>query len=142
MGSAIPHLTLVVPYGLLCGHIDPMPGHRVYDQVKAILAHRAELRNELSIETFAQISWWFVSGYFQGFIRGLCFQWSVWTISSYLFAFFTQVSHLQEECHVDSTYPAKLSFAKRQVVTSIDFAPDSAIWGHLSGGLNTQAIQL
>jgi len=65
---------------------------------------------------------------------------AVYTISSYLFSFFTQVSHLQEECHPDEKDMAKYSFAQRQVVTSIDFAADSAMWGHISGGLNTQAI--
>lgn len=140
MSSAIPHLLMVVPYGLLFGQVDPAHGHAQYDRVKSIEAHRAELRTDLVLEMLAQIVFWAISGYFNGFIKGVCIQLSVMVISSYLFSFFTQVSHLQEECHLDPKTVAQLSFAKRQVMTSIDFAADSAVWGHISGGLNTQAI--
>lgn len=138
MSSAIPHLCLVVPYGLIFGQVDPAHGHAMYDRVKSIQAHRAELRVELVVEQMAQVAFWLISGYYQGFVKGICGVMSVYVISSYLFSFFTQVSHLQEECHSEDM--AKQSFAKRQVATSIDFAADSAFWGHISGGLNTQAI--
>jgi len=75
-----------------------------------------------------------------GFVKGICVQMSIYTISSFLFAFFTQTSHLQEECFLDGKGFETLSFAKRQVATSMDFATDSPFWGHVSGGLNTQAI--
>ena len=79
--------------------------------------------------------------YHNGFVNGTCYQMSIFTISGLLFAFFTQVSHLQEDCHMDKVEDwDKLSFAMRQVKSSMDVSPDSAFWGHLSGGLNTQAI--
>merc|ERR1712232_1215222 len=83
-------------------------------------------------------------GYFiyqmQGFVHGFCFFLSVIVVVSYLFSFFTQVSHLQQECFLDEKKRDELSFAKRQVLSSMDFAADSFWWGHISGGLNTQAI--
>lgn len=41
---------------------------------------------------------------------------------------------------MDEQEKEKLSFAKRQVLSSLDFSADSSFWGHVSGGLNTQAI--
>jgi len=140
MSSAIPHLALVVPYGLLCGHIDAAHGHRMYDRVKAIMAHRAVLRWELLAETGALIAFWVVCYSYHGCFKAICYQMSVYVISSYCFSFFTQVSHLQEECFIDPKKLEELSFAKRQVASSMDFAADSPFWGHISGGLNTQAI--
>jgi fatty acid desaturase len=140
LSSAIPHLALVVPYGLLFGQIDPAHGHRMYDRVKAIKAHRAELKWELVLETVALFAFYALCYSYHGFVKAISYQMSVYVISSYLFSFFTQVSHLQEECFVDPKKRDELSFAKRQVSSSMDFAADSAFWGHVSGGLNTQAI--
>jgi len=139
MSTSIAHLVLVVPYGLLFGQTDPAHGHKMYDQCHSILAHRAELRWEMVGEVIAQIGFWATCAYFQGAMAALCFNMSIFTVSSYCFAFFTQVSHLQEECFFDPN-DEKLSFAERQVKSSKDFSADSAFWGHISGGLNTQAI--
>jgi len=139
LSSAIPHLAFVVPYGLLFGQIDPAHGHRMYDRVKAIRHHRAELRTEMAIELLLLFPYYGLCYYCHGSVaKALAYQMSVYVVSSYLFCFFTQVSHLQEEC-----FPAKIddmAFAKRQVLSSMDFSANSAFWGHVSGGLNTQAI--
>mmetsp|Transcript_85826 Transcript_85826/g.247671 ORF Transcript_85826/g.247671 Transcript_85826/m.247671 type:complete len:483 (-) Transcript_85826:281-1729(-) len=140
LSTAVVHLAIAVPYGLLFGQIDPVPGHRMYDRVKAINAHRAELRREMMIELAALFAYFAVCWYQQGLIKGICVQMSIFTISSYIFSFFTQVSHLQEECFGEGDDLKKLSFAKRQVATSMDFATDSFFWSLASGGLNTQSI--
>lgn len=140
MATSMPHLTLVVPYGLVFGQTDPAHGHKMYDQVQSIIAHRAELRLEIIGEMVAQFLFWCVCAYYQGPVRALCLNMMAATISSYCFSFFTQVSHLQEECFADEKTLETLSFAKRQVFTSKDFSADSPFWGHISGGLNTQAI--
>lgn len=140
LSTAMPHLAGVVPYGLLCGHIDPAHGHRMYDRVKAIQVHRAELKWEMLVELCLQIAFYAMCYSYHGFVKAICYQMSIYLISSYCFSFFTQLSHLQEECFLDPKKREKLSFAKRQVASSMDFAPDSVFWGHISGGLNTQAI--
>jgi len=138
--TSLNHLGFVVPYGLLFGQIDVLHGHAMYDRIKSIKSHRAELRWELALETVAQMIFWGWVFHHQGFIKGICDMMSIYCVASLSFSFFTQVSHLQEECHPDDAEWEKLSFAKRQVKTSVDFSPDSVLWGHLSGGLNTQAI--
>mmetsp|Transcript_45806 Transcript_45806/g.133371 ORF Transcript_45806/g.133371 Transcript_45806/m.133371 type:complete len:479 (+) Transcript_45806:87-1523(+) len=140
LSTAIPHLTFVVPYGVLFGQVDPMNGHSMYDRVKAIKAHRAELKWEMIVEVLALLAFYFACWWQHGAIKAVCVQMSIYTISSYLFCFFTQVSHLQKECLQDPQALKGQSFARRQVASSMDFAPDSAFWGHISGGLNTQAI--
>jgi len=139
LSSSIPHLEGVVPYALLCGHIDPAHGHRMYDRVRAIKAHRAELKWEMLLELMFQVAFWVFCYSWQGG-KSLCYQMSIYVVSSYLFSFFTQVSHLQEDCFVDDKKREELSFAKRQVASSMDFDGTSAFWGHISGGLNTQSI--
>jgi linoleoyl-CoA desaturase len=140
LSTAIPHLMFVVPYGLLFGQTDPAHGHKQYDYMPSINAHRAELRWEIVGEMTAQMLFWGMCACYQGALGALCVNLSVYVISSYAFSFFTQVSHLQEECFVDAKTKEKLSFAKRQVASSTDFSADSGFWGQISGGLNTQAI--
>jgi len=140
LSSAMPHLSMVVPYGLIFGQIDPKDGRMMYDRVKAINVHRAELRWELIGELVLIVAFFNFCSDSHGLVKGLCYQMSIFVISSYLFSFFTQLSHLQEECFVDEKKREELSFSKRQVISSMDFAADSAFWGHVSGGLNTQAI--
>merc|ERR1712007_121052 len=135
---SIPHLAVSVPYGLVFGHVDPAHGHAMYDRMKSINAHRVELRTDMMLELVAQFAFGALCVYVQGFVKALCFIMSTATISSYLFAFFTQVSHLQEECFPEKQSDA--SFARRQVMSSMDFAADSIVWGHISGGLNMQAL--
>jgi len=140
LSATMLHLAIVVPYGLLCGQVDPLHGHRMFDRVKAITAHRAQLKWDVLVETVLLFAFYGVCYSYHGFVKAICYQMPVYAISSYLFAFFTQVSHLQEECFLDPKKRDELSFAKRQVTSSMDFAADSPFWGHISGGLNTQAI--
>lgn len=140
LSSAILHLVLVVPYGLLFGQVDPVPGHRMYDRIKAIDAHRAELRREMVLELVALLAYFSLCWSQHGLIKGICVQMSIYTISSLHFSLFTQVSHLQEECFVDKQESKNLSFARRMVTTSVDYATDSAFWCHMSSGLNTQSL--
>lgn len=140
LSTAVMHLAMVVPYGLLFHHVDPAHGHKMYDRVKAIEAHRVQLRPEMMIEVALLVLWWAMCATHQGFITALCFQLSIYAVSSYLFCFFTQVSHLQEECFMAPEERKALPFAKRQVLASMDFAADSKFWSNISGGLNTQAI--
>lgn len=138
--SAVPHLAVVVPYGLLGGQVDPANGHKMYDRIKALQAHRAVIKWEMLAELLALIMWYAFCGYKQGFIKALWTQMSIYAVSSYLFSFFTLVTHLQEECFTSEKDRSKMSFAKRQVATCMDFAPSSLFWGLISGGLNTQAL--
>mmetsp|Transcript_46149 Transcript_46149/g.136376 ORF Transcript_46149/g.136376 Transcript_46149/m.136376 type:complete len:479 (+) Transcript_46149:150-1586(+) len=138
--TVYPHLSIVVPYGLLVGQVDPAHGHRMYDQFSASEAYRKNLRADIGLETLCLFLYFCLTGYMQGFAKGLCFYMSCMVVCSYLFSFFTQVSHLQEECFLDEKERAKLTFMKNQAATSMDFSADSAFWGHVSGGLNTQAI--
>jgi len=140
LSTAIPHLVFVVPYGLLFGQVEPLHGHRMYDRIKAILAHRQELRWDLFLEMAALCFYYYTCYCYHGLVKALCVQMSIYTISSYLFTFFTQVSHLQHDCFPEKGGFKDLSFAKRQVFSSMDFAADSRFWGLVSGGLNTQAI--
>merc|ERR1719203_622211 len=103
-------------------------------------SHRFELRMDVLLELLCFLGFCWACCSYIGVKKAFCHFMSVYTVSSFLFDFFTQVSHLQEECFVDEKERSKLSFAKRQVTSSMDFAPDSSVWGHLSGGLNTQAI--
>jgi len=138
--SAVAHLCIVVPYGLLVGHVDPAHGHRMYDRMENIEYLRAILRGQLILEVICQFLYFYTIYRLQGFIPGMLFWMCVQVIAGYLFSFFTQVSHLQEECFLDPKRKDELSFAKRQIFSSLDFAPESFFWGHVSGGLNTQAI--
>lgn len=138
--TAVPHLSIVVPYGLLFGHSDPANGHKMYDRIPAIQAHRSMLKRELFAEFVALMLWFGFCGYTQGIVKGLWTQLSIYAVSSYLFCFFTQVTHLQEECFISEDKKKSMSWAQRQVSTCIDFAPDSVVWGHMAGGLNTQAL--
>jgi len=138
--TAIPHLAIVVPYGLLCGQVDPMHGHRMYDHFRDTMAYRKSLRGDILAELLALFGFFGLVYYMQGLAKGLAFHMSIMVVTSYLFSFFTQVSHLQAECFPDAKAQAEPSFMKRQVTTAMDFSADSALWGHVSGGLNTQAI--
>lgn len=138
--TPIIHLNFIVPYGLIFGQVDPLIDHSMYDRIPAIKHHRATLKWEIIIELGMQILYFCVAGKYHGFLKGLWIQMSTFVIASYLFVFFTQVTHLQEECFLTEEERTKLSFAERQVATSKDFATESAFWGHVSGGLNTQAL--
>jgi len=138
LSSSILHLAGVVPIGLVFGQVDPAHGHAMYDRMKSIDAHRVELRTDIVLEMVAQVAFWTYYGNTQGWVKGLCFVLSTTTVSSYFFAFFTQLSHLQEECFPEKHSDA--SWARRQVMSSLDFAADSIVWGYISGGLNTQAL--
>jgi len=135
-----PHLTFAVPYGLLFGHVDPLHGHKMYDQFSFGDKYRRQLRGDIALEVLAIVAFLCLVFRIQGFVKGLCFYLSVNVVTSYLFSFFTQVSHLQEECFLDPLEKSKLSFMRYQASTSMDFAADSFFWGHVSGGLNTQTI--
>lgn len=137
LSSAIIHLSVAVPYGLLCGQDDALHGHKVYDRVKAIQSHRAELKWEILLEALPLLVFYKVTYSYIGGYAGIAFVFSVYTVASYLFSFFTQVSHLQDDCFLKKAEP---SFAKRQVTTSMDFAVESKAWALLSGGLNMQAL--
>lgn len=139
LSSAIGHLAVAVPYALICGHEDGLNGHRMYDRMKAIKCHRAELWWDISGEMVANVCFWILTGIKLGFVRGVCTHFTIWIIAGYLFCFFTQASHLQEECFAKEEDLKHLSFAKRQVLSSIDFTPGSEFWSHVSGGLNMQA---
>jgi len=136
--TAILHLCLVVPYGLLFGHLDPAHGHAVYDRVKAIEGHRAEFRRGMILELGAVFLYGVICCQNMGVVKFACYNFSIYTLCGWYFILFTQVSHLQDSCFIQDK--EELSFAKKQVLTSMDFAPDSAFWGHAIGGLNTQAI--
>jgi linoleoyl-CoA desaturase len=141
LSTSIVHLVLVVPLGLIFGHVDPAHGHAMYDRIKGIQCQRAELRWDIITEYVGFLGFMVFCCYHIGTLRALLLMTQVSTVSSFAFAFFTQVSHLQADCHPDSPEEwDALSFAKRQVKTSLDFSPESLFWGRISGGLNTQAI--
>lgn len=140
LSTAVVHLQVVVPYGLVVGNVDPAHGHRMYDRMKPIEHFRALLRWELIAEFGLQVLYYYGIYRMQGFVPALCFFMSVMAVKGYCFSFFTQVSHLQEECFLDEKKREELPFAKRQVLASVDFSADSFFWGHISGGLNTQAL--
>merc|ERR1711971_959547 len=75
-----------------------------------------------------------------GFWKGIAIYMSIVTVASFYFFIFTQGTHYQKECFPAPEELEHLSFAKRQVVASIDFAVDSSFWGFVSGGLNAQAL--
>merc|ERR1711920_683035 len=93
LSSSIIHLGVVVPYGLIFGHVDPAHGHRTYDRVKAIGAHRAEMKVELIVEFVAMLGAWGALGSCMGAGKFFAYGWSIMGVHSLLFAFFTQVSH-------------------------------------------------
>jgi len=140
MSVSIPHLAIGVPYGLTFHQIDPAQGHRMYDRVKAINAHRAELRWCLIGELLCLFGYFGLVYSYHGFLKGMCTQMSIYAITSCEFGFFTQVSHLQEECFAEPKKLEELSWARRQVEACIDYESSSRFWAQMSGGLNTQAL--
>jgi len=138
--TVYPHLAIVVPYGVLVGQVDPMNGHKMYDHFKDAEPYRKQLRKSMAVEAIALFGFFCLVCSFLGLAKGMSFYLAISAVSSYIFCFLTQVSHLQEECFLDAKAQEKLTFMQYQASTSMDFCPESAIWGHVSGGLNTQAI--
>merc|ERR1711920_407569 len=66
LSSSIVHLGVVVPYGLIFGHVDPAHGHKMYDRVKAIDAHRTEMKVEMIAELVAVLGAWGAIAYCMG----------------------------------------------------------------------------
>lgn len=140
LSTAMLHLAVVVPYGLIFGQVDPANGHRMYDHMPSIRAHRSVMKKSLIVEFACVVVFFIVCGYHHGFIKGVAIQMCNFLVVSYLFCLFTQVTHLQEDCFPSKEEMSKMSFAKRQIATSLDFATDSPFWGFVSGGLNAQAV--
>jgi len=138
--TTIEHLVLVVPYSIIFGHYDLLTGEVMYGKIKSIATHRAELFFRITGEFVGTIAFLVYSGYHMGVIKGFVYHMTVYLVASYIFTFFTQVSHFQSECFEKKEDEREKSWAKRQVASSMDFAPDSHLWAQLSGGLNTQAI--
>jgi fatty acid desaturase len=61
----------------------------------------------------------------------------LYTLSSVIFMLFTQVSHIQGQCQVPLH---ERSWAKRQVLSSMNYCVKSDYWNILSAGLNHQSI--
>mmetsp|Transcript_56965 Transcript_56965/g.99598 ORF Transcript_56965/g.99598 Transcript_56965/m.99598 type:complete len:167 (+) Transcript_56965:3-503(+) len=113
----------------------------MYDRVKALQAHRAELKWPMLAEVTSLFVGFFILYAFKGSFWKCAFMyWVCNTSSSYCFFFFTQGNHYQAECFQEPKNLEQMSFAQRQVGSSVDYAPDSAFWGFVSGGLNTQAL--
>jgi len=60
-------------------------------------------------------------------------------VSSLCFMTVTQISHIQEACQ-NANVAHEPDAYKRQVMTSMDYSPDSRLVGFLTGGLNMQSI--
>merc|ERR1712187_515412 len=73
LSTAVVHLQVVVPYGLVVGNVDPAHGHRMYDRMKPIEHFRALLRWELIAEFGLQVLYYYGIYRMQGFVPALCF---------------------------------------------------------------------
>mmetsp|Transcript_95688 Transcript_95688/g.169101 ORF Transcript_95688/g.169101 Transcript_95688/m.169101 type:complete len:497 (-) Transcript_95688:213-1703(-) len=140
MATTILHLAVIVPYHLCFGIVDDVKGNRMYDRVKAITAHRAELKWEMLVELALMVTTSALVIAYKGFWRAAAIFFSIETAGGYFFFFFTQGNHYQAACFPEPQEKEQLSFAKRQVGSSVDYAVDSVFWSFVSGGLNTQAL--
>merc|ERR1712150_43060 len=140
MGVAIPHLAIAVPYQLLTGLVDDIRGNRMYCRVKAITVHRAEMKWELLVELSLLALFMVLFSMALGLWKAIAIYWSIMSAASFFFFMFAQGNHYQKKCFLGPQELEHLSFAKRQVATSVDFAVGSYFWGFCSGGLNVQAL--
>jgi len=100
----------------------------------------------------------YVVDFSSGFFKGLAFALGPYAVHGVIFYVFSQVSHIQSNCHIhllpvtgmkelvspEETYDdgasphSKPEWAVHQVLSTLDYAPDSTMWLHLSNGLNHQ----
>jgi len=135
--TSVAHLLFVVPMDLLTGHIDPFTKRRRYDECENIEDLVAGTREFLILEFLLSWVFPFALIFCHGFVKGFCWIAIAYSLSSGFFILATQGAHLQEECQ---EFPEDKSWAKRQVMTSLCFSPDSWFWSYATGGLNMQAL--
>eukprot|EP01114_Cavostelium_apophysatum_P024096 TRINITY_DN932_c0_g1_i1.p1 TRINITY_DN932_c0_g1~~TRINITY_DN932_c0_g1_i1.p1 ORF type:complete len:441 (-),score=75.43 TRINITY_DN932_c0_g1_i1:60-1382(-) len=76
--------------------------------------------------------------YLHGFSTGVALSLSVFFVTSYNFSLMFAVNHLTDESIFPHQKDAEKDWAKLQVLTSSNYATNSAFWTLLSGGLNFQ----
>ena len=108
------------------------PARRAYISKRAVFARVVVL-----------IYWFIHTIIIPAYIHGYDHLWPVWFFYMYVFsmgyAWFFAVNHWTTEAGlVDFTNISKTNWGKLQVENSTNFACDSWLWTHLSGGLNYQ----
>lgn len=137
--TTVLHLSFVVPMDLLTGYIDPVTGTKRYEQCGNVEDLVAGARWSIILEFVLSFSLMPIMFYYHGLVTGFCWLAVLYSFSSLLFVVFTQGAHLQEQC-MSPLEEADKSWGKRQVLTSLNFSPDSFFWSLASGGLNMQAL--
>jgi fatty acid desaturase len=137
--TSVAHLTFVVPLDLLTRQVDAITGTRRYEQCENLDDFVAGCRKYILLEFI--LSFGFGASVFvvHGWVAGFFYLSVAYSIASACFIIFTQGAHLQEKCML-SKDAEDFSWAKRQVLTSVNFKTDSLFWSLASGGLNMQAL--
>lgn len=135
--TSVAHLTFVVPLDLLTRQVDAVTGTRRYEQCENLDDFVAGNRKTILLEFLLSLTFGWSVFYVHGLFTGFIYLSIAYSIASACFIIFTQGAHLQEQCMVDKQ---DLSWAKRQVLTSVNFQTDSLFWSYASGGLNMQAL--
>jgi fatty acid desaturase len=137
--TSVLHLSFVVPLDLLTRNIDAVTGTRRYEQCHNVDDLVAGCRKWLIAELTVSLGFSMIFFYAHGLFKGFAWLAISYSIASACFIGMTQGAHLQEECMVGKEFE-DLSWAKRQVLTAINFEPQSFFWWQASGGLNVQGI--
>lgn len=122
-----------IPYGVICSN-------NLYDmiQLKSNILERIGMLLHLISYIIIVI---LVPCWNASLARGLCCSVIHMATTGLLFAFFSQINHINEgsmKSSSDFSSKWKSSWAARQVETSNNFAPDSFFWYIFSNGLNLQ----
>lgn len=136
--TSVAHLTFVVPVDLMTRYVDPILHTRRYQQCENVDDLVAASFPALLLEFCFSFGFPLSVMYVHGFVKGFCWMAIMYSICSFLFIGVTQGAHLQEECMVEKD--AEKSWAKRQVLTAVNFRPDSLFWSLATGALNMQAL--
>lgn len=137
--TSVCHLMFVVPLDLLTRYVDPVTHTRRYEQCENVDDLVEGAKVSMLIEFVLSLAWLLSLAAVHGFAKASKWLAMSYSIASFCFIVFTQGAHLQEDCMTDKD-AADRSWAKRQVLTAVNFDPDSLFWSMASGGLNTQAI--
>jgi len=138
--TSVCHLSFVVPLDLLTRYIDPVTKTRRYEQCENVADLVAGVKWALIIEFVVSFSFPVAMFYCHGLLKGFVWLATTYTIASYLFIIMTQGAHLQDEAQIGKDYGSDFSWAKRQVLTAVNFSPQSRFWWLASGGLNMQGL--
>jgi fatty acid desaturase len=137
--TSVCHLLFVVPLDLLTAYIDPVTGTRRYEQCENVDDLVAGAKKSIILEFALSFMFPILIFAAHGPTKGFCWLAMSYSVASACFIFFTQGAHLQEECQL-SLEDSDSSWAKRQVLTSVNVEPESLFWSLASGGLNMQAL--